>query len=145
VTESPSLAVAFAYNNAVFVGAHWQGEPMTTHYIVFDDHTRQALVRTIKESPVSTVNLDAHRSAVELLRWVKAHKSEIAEVERKARAEIEAALGDNEAGTVDGELAITWQSSKRRVLDQEALRNAHPDIAEEFKKTTEVRTFKVHD
>ena len=94
---------------------------------------------------MSTVNLDAHRGAVDLLKWVKAREAEIKDIKEKARAEIEAALGDNEAGTVDGELAITWQSSKRRQLDQDALKKAHPDIVEEFKKTTEVRTFKVHD
>lgn len=142
--ERPPLDVAIAYNTAVLVGPRWHGDPMTTHRIVFDDQTRQAHVHT-EETSVSTVNLDAHRSAVELLRWCKARKGEIADIERKARAEVEAALGDNEAGTVEGELAITWQTSKRRALDQKSLKHHEPEIAERFMETTEVRTFKVHE
>ena len=145
MTESPSLAVAIAYNNAILVGAQWHGEPMRTHHVVFDDQNREAHIHTTEEPTMSTVNLDAHRSEVALLQWCKARKAEIAEVEKKARAEIEDAMGDNEAGTVDGELAITWQTSKRRSLDQEALKRDHPILVEEYKKTTEVRTFRVHD
>ena len=114
----------------------------TTHRIVFNDENRTA---HIEENPVSTVNLDEQRSAVTLLRWCKERKKEIADVEAKARAEVEAALGDNEAGTLDGNLAVTWRSQKRRTLNQKALKEAHPILVEEFTAPTEVRRFEVID
>jgi predicted phage-related endonuclease len=93
---------------------------------------------------MSTVNLDDLRAQVELLKWAKARKAEIADVEATARAAVEAALGDSEAGTVDGELAVTWRTRKVRRLNQKALKEAHPDIVEEFTAPNEQRYFEVY-
>ena len=94
---------------------------------------------------MSTVNLDSLRAQVELLRWAKARKNEIADVEAQARAAIETALGDSEAGTVDGELAVTWKRSKRKSLNQKALKEHHPELVESFYETSETRRFEVYD
>ena len=64
---------------------------------------------------------------------------------RRRRAPlVEAALGDNDAGTVDGELAVTWRRQKRKALNQKALKEHEPEIAESYYETTEVRRFEVY-
>jgi predicted phage-related endonuclease len=98
-----------------------------------------------KGSNMGTVNLNEQRVQILLLRWCKTRKAEIADVERQARAAIEEALGDNESGTVDGELAVTWKTHKRRALDQKALKESHPELVEEFTAINDVRRFEVID
>jgi len=41
---------------------------------------------------------------------------------------------------VDGYL-LTWKTQRRTTLDTKALREAHPDIAGEFSRTSESRVF----
>lgn len=89
------------------------------------------------------VNLDELRAQVEILRWAKERKAEIAEVEKTARAAVEEALGDNDAGTVDGFLVISWKAHKRTALDQKLLKSLYPDVDAECRTTTEVRRFEV--
>lgn len=91
------------------------------------------------------MNLDEMRAQVEILRWCKQKRAEIKELEDTARSVVQDALGDDDTGTVDGEVAVTWKTSKRRALDQKALAAAHPDLVEEFKTATEVRRFEVVD
>ena len=94
---------------------------------------------------MSTINLNHLRAQVEILRWAKARKAEIADVEAQARAAVEAALGEfGEEGTVDDEVAVTWKTGKRRALDQKALKENEPEIAEQYMKTTETRRFEIH-
>jgi len=94
---------------------------------------------------MSTVNLNDKRAQIEVLKWAKARRKEIDDIERQARDIIENALGDNESGTVDGDLVVTWKAGKRRVLNQKALKESHPEIVEEFTETTVVRRFVVFE
>jgi predicted phage-related endonuclease len=90
-------------------------------------------------------NLDPIRGQIEILRFVKARKAELKELEDRARAAIEAAMGDAEEGTLDGKVAITWKTAKRRSLDQKALARDHPDLVEEYKTVSPYRRFEVVD
>lgn len=92
---------------------------------------------------MASVDLESLRWAVETLRWAKDKKAEIKEVEDQARDAIEQALGDNDAGALDGHDVISWRSSKRKALDQRVLRAAFPDIFAECQRVTEVRRFVV--
>jgi predicted phage-related endonuclease len=92
---------------------------------------------------MASVDLEDLRWAVEALRWTKDRKAELKEVEDKARDAIEQALGDNDAGALDGHDVISWRYSKRKALDQRVLRAAFPDVFDECLRTTEVRRFLV--
>ncbi len=92
-----------------------------------------------------TKRLDNVRASVEILRFAKARKKELKELEDQARAAIEAEMGNDDEGTLDGEVAITWKTFKRRQLDQAALAKAHPNLVEEFKVPKSVRRFEVVD
>lgn len=88
-------------------------------------------------------NLEPVRASVEILRMLKAKKKALKELEDEHRALVEDAMGGSEQGILDGKLAVTWMTHKRRSLDQKALANDHPDIVEEYKKPTAVRRFEL--
>lgn len=92
---------------------------------------------------MTSVNLDALRVQIEILRSIKARKAELKELEDNHRGAVEDAMGDADTGTLDGEVAIRWGRYKKRTLDQKALADEHPRLVEEFKKTSEVRRFEV--
>ena len=94
---------------------------------------------------MAPTDLESLRWAVEALQWAKQRKAEIKVLEDQARDAIEAALGDNEAGTLDGHDVVTWKSYKQTRLDQQALKKTFPDIYEVCRKTIEVRRFEIVD
>lgn len=94
---------------------------------------------------MASVDLESLRWAVELLRFAKQRKAELKTLEDQARDAIEQALGDHEAGNLDGQDVVTWKSHKQSRLDQQALKKTFPDIYEVCKKTIEVRRFEIVD
>ena len=90
-------------------------------------------------------NLERVRAHVEILLSVRDKIAELKVLEQSARDQIEAAMGHDEVGQLDGKTVITWASHKKRQLQQKALREVYPEIAEQFIETVEVRTFKVVD
>jgi hypothetical protein len=92
---------------------------------------------------VTNVDLNAVRGHVEVLKWCGDRLSEIRELQKNARDAIEEVLADNEIGELDGKTVITWASHKKRQLNQAAMKEAHPDIVEEFTDSVEQRTFRV--
>jgi predicted phage-related endonuclease len=94
---------------------------------------------------MASTDLESLRWAVETLQWVKQRKAELKLAEDQARDAIEQALGDNDAGSLDGHDVIAWKSHKRVALDQQVLKQTFPDIYEVCRKTTEVRRFEILD
>lgn len=94
---------------------------------------------------MASTDLESLRWAVETLQWVKQRKAEIKDLEDQARLALEAALGDNDAGALDGHDVVTWRSYKRTSLDQQALKQTFPEIYEVCRRTTEVRRFEIVD
>ena len=85
-------------------------------------------------------DLNAVRHELNLLDWVAEQRKILADVEEKAKAVVQEALGDNEIGTLDGHQVVTWKRSKRNSLSQRLLKQPHPDVYAECVETTEVRT-----
>lgn len=83
------------------------------------------------------------RAQVEILRWCKNRRAELADIEQVAKEAIQEALGDDESGTLDGEAVVTWKSHKRNALDQKLLRKLHPEAAAECMSASVVRRFEV--
>lgn len=90
-------------------------------------------------------NLESVRAHVEVLAWARARKTEIAALETSARDAIEEALGAEEIGELDGATVVTWTTHKKRQLQQKAMREAFPELVEEFTELVEARTFKMVD
>lgn len=94
---------------------------------------------------MTAVNLESVRGPVEVLRYCKARKAELKTLEEAAREQVEAVMGDADEGLLDNEPAIRWPTYKKRQLDQKALHEDHPELAESYTKFVEQRTFTIVD
>ena len=88
-------------------------------------------------------DLESVRAQIAVLVHCKQKKAELKDLEERARAAVEDAMGEDEHGSLDGEPVIHWGRLKRRTLNQKALRDKEPEIVEEYTETTEVRRFEV--
>lgn len=91
-----------------------------------------------------TVELD--NTIAEMIEWranakllVEQYEAEV----REAEARIMDALRDAEVGTINGKNVVTWKSQSRSSIDTKALKEAHPDIAEQFMKSSSFRVLRV--
>ena len=90
---------------------------------------------------IDAVAIDGLKAQLALLQHCKEKRAELAEIEASAKAAIQAALGDAEAGTIDGRPVVTWKFVKRRSIDQQLLKQLHPEVAEQVTTVSESRRF----
>lgn len=89
------------------------------------------------------VQLDALREHLNAYSLAAAEIEKWKTIQAQARIAIEAALGDAEVGTVNGQKAITWAHSERTSLDTKRLQAELPaEVLAPYLRTTVVRTFK---
>lgn len=88
-------------------------------------------------------DLNEVRAQVEILKWCKQRRAELSELEASAKDAVQAALGDDDTGTIDGDPAVTWKTHKRTSLDQRYFKKTFPEIYAECQVTSEVRRFEV--
>jgi putative phage-type endonuclease len=107
------------------------------------ESTRKSLQKRWKPDPDKVVELPAH---LENILWIRQSSKNTIAAEQanvdEADSLIMAALGDAEVGTINGEKVVTWKGSTRNSIDTKALKEAHPALAKEFTKATEVRTLR---
>lgn len=94
---------------------------------------------------MTNVDLESVRDHVQILKWAKARINEVKDLEQNARDAIEEALGDNDIGQLDGQTVVTWTTHKKRQFQQAKLKEAYPELADEFTELVEARTFKLVD
>jgi predicted phage-related endonuclease len=92
---------------------------------------------------MTEVDLESVRGGIELLRYCRAQRAKIKEVEDNARAAVEDALGDAEIGVLDGEVAIQWPTFKENRFDSSAFKEDHPELWEQYKAMKSRRRFDV--
>lgn len=90
---------------------------------------------------MDAINIDAMKANLAILRHCREKKAEIAELEANAKSAIQAALGEHEAGIIDGQIAVTYKTVRRSTIDQKLLKQRHPDIAAECMTVSESRRF----
>lgn len=90
---------------------------------------------------IEAVPIDALKAQFALLQYAKEKRAELAEIEANAKSAIQSALGDAEAGTIDGRIAVTWKFTKRRAIDQGLLKQNYPEVAEQCMSVSESRRF----
>ena len=109
------------------------------------ESTRRALQRRWAPDPDKTVKLDKIDEMAGTLSRRDALSEQIKSLQGTRDdldATIMAALGDAEVGTIGGKPVVTWKGSERHTLDQKAFKAAHPALAAEFERTTQVRTLR---
>jgi putative phage-type endonuclease len=77
------------------------------------------------------------------LRFAKEAVAAAERQEHQAQQALMLALGDAEAGSIEGRLAVTWKQHKRTSIDVETLRNQEPDVARRFEQTTSYRQLRL--
>ena len=76
--------------------------------------------------------LDHLMREVGLLRWVKEQRDRLKEIEADPKAAVEAALGDDEVGTINGAEAITWKFSKPNKFREAKFKADHPKLHAQY-------------
>lgn len=130
------------------VNAFWTDHVLTGAPPPTDGHdaTLRALAAVYPEhTPDLSVEADdVLRLVAERWRQAKANKKAAEKHEKEMAAAIQAALGDAEELTVDGQRAVSWRAQSARRLDGKALTAAHPDIAAEFTRESTYRVLRNH-
>ena len=97
------------------------------------------------------VDLEAYRHSINILQFVEQERAkindrlnELKEVEEESLAIIQEAMGQSgEIGLLDNKPVVTWHKSYQKRLNQQLLKERHPEIHESCKTEIEVRSFKV--
>lgn len=87
------------------------------------------------------IPLDALGQDIDLLRVVRGRLDDLKVIENTLVEKIKLALGEAEAGLVEGHRVVTWKTVTSRRVDTKALREAHPDVADAHTVETVSRRF----
>ncbi|MCV7175711.1 hypothetical protein [Mycolicibacterium sphagni] len=90
-------------------------------------------------------NLDALKAQVAILQHCKKKEAELKELKEQARAAVEAAMGEEEVGTVNGRTVITFKHSKTTRFDQAGFKEAEPEMHALYMKSSATRTFGIKE
>jgi putative phage-type endonuclease len=108
------------------------------------DATYKAIRSKYESERGKTVELGKDIS--DLIVWRKNAKELVDQYEaevREAESKIMEALQDAEVGTIDGKSVVTWKSQSRTSVDNKALKDAYPDLAEQFTKSSSFRVLRI--
>jgi len=108
-------------------GVKWSYETMQTRY-------QRPVSRTVT-LPSETADL------IQRLRHVRNELASYKQLEDELKAEVCELLGDADTAILNGVTVATWKGQKRESFDSKALRLAHPDLAKQFVKEVQTRTF----
>ena len=80
---------------------------------------------------------------LDVLRELTVQKKELADQESELKARIGALLGVFEAGTVNGDVAVTWRSQPRTSFDSKRFEKDHPELFKEYQKESSFRVMRL--
>jgi predicted phage-related endonuclease len=90
--------------------------------------------------------IDELATYIDLMRAAQRDKAKAEEVIARCRDLIEEALGDNDEGTIGGEVAVTWRTVTARRLDQQKVKTVMPaDLLNQCWTETTSRRFQLVD
>ena len=64
---------------------------------------------------------------------------------KEAEYKIMEQMGDAEEAELNGTVRVTWKAQSRSSLDSKALKEAHPDLAEQYTKTSSFRVLRIKE
>ena len=108
-------------------GVRWSYETIQTRY-------QRPVSRTV-ELPSETADL------IQRLRHVRNELASYKQLEDELKAEVCELLGEADTAILNGVTVATWKGQKRESFDSKALRLAHPDLAKQYIKEVQTRTF----
>ncbi len=108
-------------------GVKWSYETIQARY--------QKPVNRIQELSSDT------RELFDRLRHVRNELASYKEMEDQLKAEICELIGDADSAVIDGTTVATWKPQSRSSFDAKAFKEAYPELASQFTKTTNTRMF----
>ena len=136
VSEDEKLAHIRAVQDFVF---HLSiGEASPEWPATYDD-----IVSTYPEASGSTADISGYAHLLSELKDVQFQKKELATIEDELKAKIAGLLGDADTGLVDGTAMVTWKNQSRSSFDSKRFAADHPDLAEEYTKSSTFRVLRV--
>lgn len=114
------------------------GEPNPDWPMTYDD-VSQANPNSITGS----VDITEAAPLLDVLRELNVQKKELADQESELKARIGALLGAFEAGTVNGDVAVTWRSQSRTSFDSKRFEKDHPELCKEYQKESSFRVMRL--
>ena len=108
-------------------GVKWSYETIQTRY--------QKSVNRIQELPSEAMEL------FDRLRHVRSELASYKELEDQLKAKICELIGDADTAVIDGTTVATWKQQSRSSFDAKAFKEAYPELAAQFTKTNNIRTF----
>jgi len=108
-----------------------------------EDTLSAPAVAELHPEPAGETELDTNAITI-LAQWqgIRESISLMEKEEKQLRDALARTLMGKEYGTVAGRRVISWKAQESRRLDQKALAEAHPDIAEQFMKTSHFRVMR---
>lgn len=113
------------------------GEPNPEWPMSYDD-VSQANPNSITGS----VDITPAAALIDVIRDISIQKQQLADQESELKARLATMLGVFEAGTVDGEVAVTWRSQVRTSFDSAAFKAAHPELYKQYQKQGSFRVMR---
>lgn len=114
------------------------GEPNPEWPATYDD-----IVSTYPEASGSTADISGYAHLLSELKDVQFQKKELSTIEDELKAKIAGLLGDADTGLVDGTAMVTWKNQSRSSFDSKRFAVDHPDLAEEYTKSSTFRVLRV--
>jgi len=108
-------------------GVKWSYETIQTRY-------QRPESRSV-ELPSETADL------IQRLRHVRSELASYKQLEDELKAEVCELLGEADTAILNGATVVTWKGQKRESFDSKSFRAAYPDLAREFTKEVQTRTF----
>lgn len=88
------------------------------------------------------VELDnSHAELIQQLRHVRSELASYKELEDQLKAKVCELIGDADTATLNGVTVATWKGQKRESFDSKAFKAANPDLAKQYTKEVQTRTF----
>ena len=101
----------------------------------------ETLQTRFAKSTEQVIQLDSLEDKFAQLRHIRSELASYKELEEQLKAEICEAMGEADTATIGGRTVATWKSQTRDTFDTKAFRVAHPELATQFTKQTNTRTF----
>lgn len=105
-----------------------------------NEATSTALTAIYPKDNGESVDLMGYEKTLERLAQIKREMATLSAEEEQCKNEIKAVLGEASTGEY-GSYKVSWKYSERNTLDGKALKAAHPEIYEQFVRTSSSRTF----
>jgi predicted phage-related endonuclease len=106
------------------------------------EHTYEDIAKALPVDEESR-EIDEYEALISQLRVVQAEKKDVLAREDELKAELGLALDGSTAGTIGGNLAVTWKQQSRSGFNQKRFASEHPDLYSQYQTSNTFRVLRL--